>query len=195
MLYHIRFIHQWHIPQLIKNNENDLIRIYTLDKNIPICEGAGPVSRRRWHEMSQQEVTAYRTELEDMVCNYLDDIEARHGTKCTYLYIAHHTFMNCVVLRNVMRKREAKHLTIAANPVCAVYIHGTGLKMFENELQYLPDYPSKFYPMMHNLGMFDTSEKSKSYFRCALANSKQIVDQFVALFPKFDVNKCLINNP
>eukprot|EP01083_Nonionella_stella_P106327 306645_1 len=181
-----------HTTADVQNNENDLIRIYKLDKNIPICESAGPVSKRRWHGMPQEEVDAYRTKLEDMVYKYLIDIETRHGKGSVYFCIAHHTFMNCVILSNVMKKREENKLPV---PVCAVYIHGTGLKMYENEIQKLKDYPAKFYPMINDLGLFDTSKDSKSYFSYALANSKRIVDQFVAVFPKFDAGKCLINYP
>eukprot|EP01084_Bolivina_argentea_P117858 209229_1 len=181
-----------HTTADVQNNENDLIRIYKLDKNIPICESAAPNSKRRWHGMSQDEVDDYRSKLEDMVYKYLNDIEARHGKGCVYFCVAHHTFMNCVILSNVMKKREEKKLSV---PTCVVYVHGTGLKMYQNELKKLDEYPAKFYRMMKDLNVFDTSKDSNSYIRYALANSNRIVDQFVALFPKFEAEKCMVNYP
>jgi len=88
-----------------KLNRSD-VRIMELDDDIPICESAGPISKRRWHGMSSEAVISYRTDLEALVSKYMDEIESTEQ-KPIDLVIAHHSFMNPVILSNVITKRYA----------------------------------------------------------------------------------------
>jgi len=203
---------QKHCTADIANNDDDLVRIYKLDSNIPVCESSSPVSKRRWHAMSQQEVDKYRSDLEQMTYDYLLAIEQKHGANCLFAAVAHHTFMNCVVLRNVMKRREDKGLHI---PLCMVFCHGTALKMYQNELreerEFTADdnkenddaakarkgkreFPLKFYPWINELGLFANADK-KGFINVVLANSPKVIDEFTELFPAFDAKRCVLNYP
>eukprot|EP00484_Ammonia_sp_Unknown_P009777 CAMPEP_0197054782 /NCGR_PEP_ID=MMETSP1384-20130603/49797_1 /TAXON_ID=29189 /ORGANISM="Ammonia sp." /LENGTH=504 /DNA_ID=CAMNT_0042488091 /DNA_START=22 /DNA_END=1536 /DNA_ORIENTATION=- len=199
---------RFHKTADIGNNDNDLVRIYSLTANIPVCESSGPVSKRRWHAMSQQEVDEYRQTLETMVYDHLSAIEKQHGEHSLYFCVAHHTFMNCVILRNVMARREAEKKHI---PPLMVFVHGTGLKMYQNELkaqqqaaeqddskrdvQLIEEFPMKFYTWIKDeLQLFSNAQKP-GFINYCLSNSSKIIDEFVSLFPDFDRKRCLINYP
>ena len=99
------------------------VRVFELEQDIPICESVSPVSSYRWHSMSEDEVAAYRTRLTDEVAGWIDEIEATTG-ETFGLAIAHHAFMNTVVLRDVNRRRVA-----AGRPRMTLlcFAHGTEL--------------------------------------------------------------------
>ena len=59
-------------PSTVQKNETfskdkEHVLIYELDGNIPICESASPVSTRRWHGMSTDEVSFSHTFLSQIV--------------------------------------------------------------------------------------------------------------------------------
>src|SRR6478752_9342601 len=85
------------------------VRVFRLDHDIPIAESVSPVSSYRWHSMSEAEVDAYRQRLTDEVADWMAEIEADTGGRFS-LGIAHHAFMNTVVLRDVNRRRVAEGL-------------------------------------------------------------------------------------
>jgi hypothetical protein len=78
------------------------VHVFAIEHDIPICESVSPVSSYRWHSMSEDEVAAYRKRLTDEVAGWIDEIEAA-GDDRFGLAIAHHCFMNTVVLRDVIR--------------------------------------------------------------------------------------------
>ena len=90
---------------------DDDVHVFALDHDIPICESISPVSNYRWHGMDEDEVAAYRKRLTDEVAAWIDEIEAQQdaaGTGDRFgLFIAHHAFMNAVVMRDVNRRRVA----------------------------------------------------------------------------------------
>ena len=105
------------------------VRVFALEHDIPICESISPVSNYRWHSMSEAEVDAYRARLTREVTDWIDEIEA--GTDDRFgLAIAHHGFMNTVVMRDVIRRRAAAGR--GTMPLLC-FAHGTELKMYVNE--------------------------------------------------------------
>jgi glycosyltransferase involved in cell wall biosynthesis len=80
--------------------------------------------------MSPEEFQAYRDRLVDFVEAYIDEIEALEGQPITHA-IAHHSFLNPVVLCDVNERRTIRG---KQRIPFSVFVHGTGLKMFLNEL-------------------------------------------------------------
>jgi len=116
-------------PSRRQRFRDEYVRVFALDHDIPICESVSPVSNYRWHSMSEAEVTAYRQRLTDEVASWMDEIEAKTGDRFE-LAIAHHAFMNTVVMRDVIRRRaEAGR---GGMPLLC-FTHGTELKMYANE--------------------------------------------------------------
>ncbi len=115
-------------PSRRQRFEEEDVHVFPLEHDIPICESISPVSSYRWHAMSGAEVDAYRLRLTDAVADWIDEIEERTGDRFS-LAVAHHAFMNTVVLRDVNRRRVA-----AGKPRMTVvcFAHGTELKMFNN---------------------------------------------------------------
>jgi len=101
-------------------------RVFQLNHDIPICESASPTSNKRWHSMDEKEFNAYVTRLETEVYDYMKECEAKAGKKFTKV-IAHHSFVNPMVMRNIVKRRVAEGL-----PKCPIYcfVHGTALKMY-----------------------------------------------------------------
>lgn len=80
--------------------------------------------------MSDDEFEAYRKRLDDFVTAYIDEIEAAEGP-ITHA-IAHHSFLNPIIINDVNNRRVANG---KAKIPFSVFVHGTALKMFENELR------------------------------------------------------------
>ena len=131
------------------------VRVFPLEHDIPICESISPVSNYRWHSMSEAEVAAYRERLTGEVADWIDEIEA--GTDDRFgLAIAHHGFMNTVVMRDVIRRRAAAGR--GTMPLLC-FAHGTELKMYANELRGDdPDFPLRFLPFMQDEKIFDYAD-------------------------------------
>ena len=94
------------------------VRVFALEHDIPICESISPTSNYRWHSMSEAEVDAYRARLTDEVAEWIDEIEDTTGDRFA-LGIAHHGFMNTVVMRRrdpPPGRRRARHDAAAASP-------------------------------------------------------------------------------
>jgi glycosyltransferase involved in cell wall biosynthesis len=142
----------WSIFPSNKQKTKDLnredVRVFELDHPIPICESVSPTSNYRWHSMSDAEFDAYRTRLFNEVSAFMADIEAKEGAPFD-LCVAHHTFLNPLVMRDVVRARAKKKGQTKEEPV-VVFVHGTALKMYvhEKEGKEPEEYPNRFYPMM-----------------------------------------------
>lgn len=113
-----------------KGTGEEGVRVFKIDHDIPICESISPVSSYRWHAMSDDEFEAYRKRLDDFVTAYIDEIEAAEGP-ITHA-IAHHSFLNPIIINDVNNRRVANG---KAKIPFSVFVHGTALKMFENELR------------------------------------------------------------
>jgi len=138
-------------------------RVFQLDHDIPICESASPNSSKRWHGFSEREFETYVKRLEDEAYNYMKACEQKEGKKFT-MVIAHHSFVNPLVMRRVIQRRVKDGL-----PQIPLYcfVHGTALKMYKWELGRTnpKEYPERFHKMIMNEKLFsDTQNGVKACF-------------------------------
>ena len=166
------------------------VRVFELEHDIPICESVSPVSSYRWHSMSEAEVAAYRTRLTDEVAAWIDEIEATTG-ETFGLAIAHHAFMNTVVLRDVNRRRVA-----AGKPRMSLlcFAHGTELKMYANEQRgdQPEEFPPRFLPFMKQEKIFDYADPDHGVDVVAAISAEQ-VEAFLGIFPDFPRERVLLS--
>jgi glycosyltransferase involved in cell wall biosynthesis len=169
--------------------EQDM-RVFALDHDIPICESVSPVSSHRWHGMSEAEVNAYRKRLTDEVASWMDEIEERTGDRFT-LAIAHHAFMNTVVMRDVIRRRAmARRGTMPL--LC--FVHGTELKMYAYERRgdRPEEFPLRFLPFMEGEKIFDYADPARGVDVVASISAEQI-EAFLEVFPQFPRDRVVLS--
>ncbi|MGI9493205.1 MAG: hypothetical protein ACR2QF_12465, partial [Geminicoccaceae bacterium] len=178
-------------PSKTQRLRADDVKIFELDHDIPICESISPVSSYRWHGMGDDEVRAYRQRLTEDVLSWMEEIETRTGDLFT-LAIAHHTFLNPLVMRDVIDKREA-----AGKPRMPLlcFAHGTALKMYARERQGdNPDeFPKRFLPMIEQEGIFDYGNGRPGVDLCAAISTQQI-DALVDIFPTFPRDRVILSH-
>ena len=167
------------------------VRVFELDHDIPICESISPVSNYRWHSMSDVEVAAYRQRLTSEVAGWIDEIEAETGDRFG-LAIAHHAFMNTVVMRDVIRRRAAAGR--GAMPLLC-FAHGTELKMYANEQRGdRPDeFPLRFLPFMQGEKIFAYDDPERGVDVVAAISDEQI-EALVGVFPEFPRKRVLLSH-
>ncbi len=177
-------------PSKTQRFQADDVKVFELDHDIPICESISPVSSFRWHSMQDDEVLAYRNRLKDEVLGWMEEIEERTGELFT-LAIAHHTFLNPLVMRDVINAREA-----AGKPRMPLlcFAHGTALKMYAKERQGdNPDeFPNRFLPMIEREGIFDYGSQAPGIDLCAAISTQQI-DALVDIFPTFPRDRVVLS--
>ncbi len=166
------------------------VRVFRLDHDIPICESVSPVSSYRWHSMSEAEVDAYRKRLIGEVADWMAEIEADTGERFS-LGIAHHAFMNTVVLRDVNRRRTAEGLE--RFPVVC-FAHGTELKMFDNERRGddPAEFPLRFWPFMRAEKIFDYADADHGVDVVAAISAEQ-VEAFLDVFAEFPSERVVLS--
>ncbi|MGI9501042.1 MAG: hypothetical protein ACR2P3_13470, partial [Geminicoccaceae bacterium] len=177
-------------PSKTQRFEQDDVRVFALDHDIPICESISPVSSFRWHGMSDDEVAAYRARLTSEVAGWMEEIEDRMGERFQ-LAIAHHTFLNPVVMRDVIHARMANGYP----PIPLLcFAHGTALKMYANERRRdRPDeFPLRFLPMIEREQIFHHGSPAGSV-DLAAAISTQQVDALVDIFPSFPRERVILS--
>ena len=177
-------------PSRRQRFQEELVHVFELDHDIPICESISPVSNYRWHGMSEAEVAAYRQRLTDEVATWMDQIEAETGDRFA-LAIAHHAFMNTVVMRDVIRRRvEAGKDRIPL--LC--FTHGTELKMFASERRGdRPDeFPLRFLPFMQQEKIFDYADPDHGADVVATISAEQ-VEAFLTIFPEFPRDRVVLS--
>lgn len=164
------------------------IRVFELEHDIPICESASPVSSYRWHSMSDQEFAGYRERLTTTVAEWMEKIEAQTGRVFT-LAVAHHAFLNPVVMRDVLSIRDA----LGKSPMTLLcFAHGTALKMYANERAGLEDYPTRFRTFVEDEGVFSFGDPRGHVDVCA-AISLQQVEALSEEFPAFPPERILLS--
>lgn len=176
-------------PSRRQRFREERVRVFELQHDIPIAESISPVSSYRWHGMSPAEVAAYRARLVAEVTAWVDEIEADTGEGFG-LFVAHHGFMNPVVMRDVNRAREAlgkPHVPL----LC--FVHGTELKMYANELRSDNDdeYPLRFLPWIKAEGIFDSAQPGGVDLVAAISNDQ--VAAFGAVFGEFDADRIVLS--
>lgn len=139
-------------PSRVQRFTKPDVRVFELDHDIPICESVSPVSSYRWHAMTDDEFEAYRIRLRDFVLAYIDEVEQELG-RSFGLFIAHHSFLNPLVMADVNRIRVERGQD--AVPLMA-FVHGTALLMYQHEIEGTdPEYPPRFHPRWIRERVFD----------------------------------------
>jgi glycosyltransferase involved in cell wall biosynthesis len=169
-------------PSRVQRFERPDVRVFELDHDIPICESVSPVSSYRWHSMSDVEFEAYRVRLRDFVIAYIDEVEKDLG-RCFDLFVAHHAFLNPLVMADVNRVRVERGQP--AVPLVA-FVHGTALLMYQHEKAGGdPDYPPRFYPRWIEGRVFDAVD---GVF--VVSNSQK--ERFLSVFSDYDPNRVFV---
>uniref|UniRef100_A0A7S2W9Y5 Glycosyl transferase family 1 domain-containing protein n=1 Tax=Mucochytrium quahogii TaxID=96639 RepID=A0A7S2W9Y5_9STRA len=165
------------------------IEVFHLETQIPICESVSPVSNYRWHSMSDDDFNAYRSRLEEEVYQQMNRAEELEGCNIS-LAIAHHTFLNPLVLRNVLKRRVKE-----GKPRCALacFVHGTALKMYVHEkAQKDPEeFPLRFLPMMEKEKIFE--DWNGEGVQLCFAISRQQIEAFLEIYPSFPEERVVIS--
>jgi len=157
-----------------ENPGREKVKVAKLPHKIPICESISPVSDKRWHGMPDSEVAEYMKRLEDLCYDQMALGEAETGRTYDFA-IAHHCFLNQVVMQRVIRKRMAEGK--AKIPLVA-FCHGTALKMFNLEKKGDPEYPMRFKSMMEELKVFEDVQ-------AVVTISEDNKNMFLSHFPSF----------
>jgi len=172
----------WSIwPSKTQYAEGSAPKIFKLDHDIPICESVSPVSTYRWHSMSEEDFVAYRKRLTDTVYDFMERCEASTGQNFTHA-LAHHCFLNPIVMKDVLARRKA-----AGKPDIAagVFARCTALKMFEYECGgNNPEFPLRFFPLVQKESVFAPNSPLHAVF----AISEQQVATFHKIFPDYATN-------
>merc|ERR1711920_408684 len=164
--------------------------VFELDHPIPICESASPNSSKRWHGMSDAEFNAYVQRLEDEVYDYMNACEKKAGRKFTSC-IAHHSFVNPLVMRRVIQRRMKEGL-----PQIPLYcfVHGTALKMYRWELgpketEEQKSFPMRFHKMIKDEKLFDDQVNGVN---ACFVISKEQKDGIKEIFPTFPQDRVIV---
>jgi len=164
--------------------------VFELDHDIPICESASPNSSKRWHGMSEEEFKAYVDRLENEVYEYCKKAEAKEGKNFT-MFIAHHSFINPLVCRNVIQRRVKEGL-----PQCPLYcfVHGTALKMYRWELGPKETDEQKTFPMRFHKMIIDEQlfNDQKNGVNACFVISEEQKGGIKELFPMFPQERVVV---
>jgi glycosyltransferase involved in cell wall biosynthesis len=165
-------------------------KVFELDHPIPICESASPNSSKRWHGMSDEEFGAYVGRLETEVYDYMKQCEEKTGRDFSFC-IAHHSFINPLVVSRVIKKRVAE-----GKPKIPLYcfVHGTALKMYRWELgpketDEQKSFPMRFHKMILEEKLFD--DITDGVNACFVISDEQ-KGGIAELFPTFPQDRVII---
>lgn len=173
-------------PSSVQTSCDPKVRILELDHEVPICESVSPVSSYRFHAMSDQEFNDYRQRLERFTEDAIDAAEAAEGMPVT-MAVAHHSFLNPLVLSTINAEREA---TGRPRFKLLCFVHGTALKMFAHEQDGIdPEYPRRFLPMMEQAGVF----APEGGIDICAAISKEQIGKFLEVFPRYPESRMVLS--
>merc|ERR1712232_880074 len=165
-------------------------QVFELDHDIPVCESASPNSSKRWHGFSEDEFKAYVTRLENDVYDHMKKCEEKSGKKFT-MAIAHHSFINPLVVRNVIQRRMKEGC-----PQIPLYcfVHGTAPKMYRWELgpketDEQKTFPMRFHKMIIDEKLFD--DQVNGVTACFVI-SKEQKDGIKEIFPMFPQDRVIV---
>ncbi len=173
-------------PSRFNDTDDPTVHIFQIDHDVPICESVSPVSSYRFHSMSDEEFQQYLNRLEAFVERKIIEIEEREQADVDAA-IAHHTFINALVLGNVNKRRRLN----GRSPMkLCCFVHGTALKMYAHELnQDNEEYPLRFLPLMQKMGVFS---RFSPYDVCATISNEQS-KRFSCTFPNFPKDRVLMS--
>jgi glycosyltransferase involved in cell wall biosynthesis len=165
-------------------------KVFELSHPIPICESASPNSSKRWHGMDDDEFKAYVDRLEKEVYDHMKACEEKEGSKFT-MVVAHHSFVNPLVCRNVIKKRVAEG---EAQIPLYCFVHGTALKMYRWELgpketEEQKSFPMRFHKLIMDEKLFD--DQKTGVTACFVISNEQ-KDGIKELFPCFPQDRVIV---
>jgi len=162
-------------------------RVFELEHDIPICESASPNSSKRWHGFSEEEFAAYQARMEKEVYDFMKECEEKEGKNFT-MVIAHHSFLNPLVCRNVIQRRVKE-----GKPKCPLFcfVHGTALKMYRWELggKSPEEFPMRFHKMIMDEKLFDDIENGVN---ACFVISKEQAGGIEEIFPSFPKDRVVV---
>ncbi len=173
-------------PSSVQTTVEPTVKVLELDHEIPICESISPVSSYRFHSMTDDEFNGYVDRLERFAADAIDEAEQAEGVPVTAA-VAHHSFLNPLVLTRINRSREA-----SGRPKFKLlcFVHGTALKMFAHEQAGVdPEYPRRFLPAMENAGVFEPD----GGVDCCAAISEEQIDKFGQVFGRFPRDRMVLS--
>ncbi len=176
-------------PSQIQSSERSDVAVFRLEHEIPICESISPVSSYRWHSMSDEVFAAYRRRLTEFVLDFMEGVESAHDGSFG-LAIAHHSFLNPVVMNDVIRIRS-EHGKPPMPLLC--FVHGTALKMYAKEKagDEPDEFPPRFLPFMKEEGIFDHAQQGGVDVCAAISNEQ--IDHFCEIFPEFPRERVMLS--
>merc|ERR1711972_1208341 len=140
--------------------------------------------------MDDTEFNAYVKRLEEEVYDYMNACEKKSGKKFT-MAIAHHSFVNPLVLRRVIQRRMKEGL-----PQIPLYcfVHGTALKMYRWELgpkqtEEQKTFPMRFHKMICDEKLFD--DQVNGVNACFVISAEQ-KGGIAEIFPCFPQDRVII---
>ncbi len=173
-------------PSSAQTSDDPKVRVLELEHEVPICESISPVSSYRFHAMTDEEFQAYRDRLQRFAEDAIAAAEEAEGVPVS-VAIAHHSFLNPLILSDINRKRIADGRP-RFRLLC--FVHGTALKMFAHEQAGVdPEYPRRFLPMMEAASVFSPDGQVDV---CAAISEEQI-DKFQAVFGDYPRSKMVLS--
>ena len=145
--------------------------------------------------MSEDEFDAYRRRLTREVLDFMEQAEAERGEHFT-LAIAHHTFLNPLVMRDVLTER---HRRGKPRMPLVCFVHGTALKMYVQEKSGLntDEFPMRFLKLIQKEGVFDyaghVGRPGSFGIDACVAISNQQVDALEEIFPEFPRDRVAVS--
>merc|ERR1712084_29980 len=135
--------------------------------------------------MGVAEFDAYTRRLENEVYDFMKACEAKSGKKFT-MAIAHHSFVNPLVLQKVIQRRKKEGL-----PEIPLYcfVHGTALKMYRWELgpketDEQKTFPMRFHKMIMDEKLFDDQVNGVNACFVISAEQKDGIKEIFPMFPQ-----------
>jgi len=140
--------------------------------------------------MGDKEFGAYVARMETEVYDYMKQCEEKSGRDFSFA-IAHHSFLNPLVVSRVIKRREAE-----GKPKIPLYcfVHGTALKMYRWELgpkvtEEQKSFPMRFHKMIQEEKLFD--DQVGGVNACFVISDEQ-KGGIAELFPSFPQDRVIV---
>jgi glycosyltransferase involved in cell wall biosynthesis len=175
-------------PSTIQTSDDPLVIPFNptdMDPAVPKVPVAvvSPNSDYRFHDMAPEVFTNYVNNLTDAVMDAMDRVEEHLGQPIT-LCLAHHLFINAVILRDCIRRRVEQGKTA---PTLSCFIHGTKTKMYVREMDpEETDFAPRYYEWFKQTGVLND-------IAAMFTLSQGEKDLFMRLFPDYPEEKVALS--
>lgn len=145
----------------------------------------------RWHDLSQEQFNSFRRLVSYSAHEWAYRCEVQESAELS-LMIAHHAFLNPLILSDVQRRR-AREGRPRVPVLC--FAHGPELAMLAHEANgfELADYPPKFLPLLQEAGIFGDPSGSAGSVDLLAAATTGHAEAFLRLFPNFPVDRVIVS--